>query len=75
VRGIATTPIDDRHALARVAYRAHYVKPAGEPVDIDFEVSYVLAARDETYEIFAFIAGDEQELYRQHGLLPDADAS
>jgi hypothetical protein len=75
VRGVSVTPIDDAHWLARVAYRAHYVKPDGEPLDLDFEVSYLLAARDETYEIFAFVAGDERTLYEEHGLLPVSDAS
>lgn len=75
VRDVTTTPIDDAHWLARVAYRAHYTKPNGEPLDLDFEVSYMLAERGETYEIFAFVTGDEMALYREHGLLPDTDAS
>jgi hypothetical protein len=75
VREVTTIPIDATHALARVAYTAHYVKPRGEPVAIDFEVSYVLAARGESYEIFAFVTGDEMALYQKHGLVPDADAS
>ena len=75
VRNVTTTPIDDAHRLARVAYRAHYVKPDGEPLEIDFEVSYMLAERGTTYEIFAFVTGDEMALYREHGLLPEADAT
>ncbi len=75
VRGITTTPIDEMHTLARVAYRASYEKPGGEALDLDFEVSYLLAARAETFEIFAFITGDERALYEQHGLLRDADAT
>lgn len=74
VRGIATTPIDEGHQMARVEYRATYEKPGGETLDLDFAVTYLLAARDETYEIFAFVAGDEMALYRKHGLLP-ADSS
>lgn len=75
VRGVTTVPVDALHTLARVAYRASYVKPDGDPLEIDFEVSYLLAAREETYEIFAFVTGDEAALYREHGLLPDADAT
>ena len=75
VRSVTATPIDDAHWLARVAYRAHYVKPDGEPLDLDFEVSYMLAERDETYEIFAFVTGDERALYEEHGLMLGADAS
>ena len=70
VRGVTTTPIDETHQMARVAYRATYAKPSGEDVAIDFTVTYLLASRGESYEIFAFIAGDEMALYREHGLLP-----
>lgn len=75
LRDVTTTPIDAAHWLAQVGYRAHYVKPDGEPLDLDFEVNYMLAARGDTYEIFAFVTGDEMALYREHGLLPDSDAS
>lgn len=75
LRGITTTPLDDAHWLARVAYRASYEKPGGEALDLDFEVNYMLAERGDTYGIFAFVAGDERALYEQHGLLPDAHAS
>ena len=74
VRDVTTIPIDDAHWLARVAYRAHYLKPGGEPLELDFEVSYMLAERGDTYEIFAFVTGDEMALYREHGLLPEAEA-
>jgi hypothetical protein len=75
VRDITSIPVDDAHSLARVAYRASYEKPGGESLDLDFEVSYLLATQGETYEIFAFITGDELALYQEHGLLPDSDAS
>ena len=70
VRGVTATPIDETHQMARVAYRATYAKPPGEDIAIDFTVTYLLASRGESYEIFAFIAGDEMALYREHGLLP-----
>jgi hypothetical protein len=72
VRGIAATPIDAAHQMATVDYRATYEKPDGEVTDIDFAVTYMLAARGDTFEIFAFVAGDEMALYRKHGLVPEA---
>lgn len=72
VLGISSTPVDDGHQMAKVAYRATYEKPSGETVEIDFAVTYLLAARGETFEIFAFVAGDEMALYREHGLVPEA---
>jgi hypothetical protein len=74
VRGITTTPIDELHQMARVDYRATYAKPAGDSVDIDFAVTYFLASHEETFRIFAFVAGDEMALYRQYGLLPGGEA-
>ena len=75
VRSVTTTPIDETHQMAKVAYRAAYEKPTGEIVDIDFAVTYFLASPNETrpFTIFGFVAGDEMALYRRHGLL-GADA-
>lgn len=70
VRGVRVTPIDEQHAMARVAFRASYVRPSdGEAIDLDFEVTYLLQKQDR-WQVFAFIAGDEQALYREYGLLP-----
>jgi hypothetical protein len=70
LRGVTTTPIDATHQMAKVDYRATYEKPSGERIEIDFDVTYMLAARGDTFEIFAFVAGDEMALYRKHGLVP-----
>ena len=72
---VSSSPIDDAHLLARIAYRASHVKASGEPLDLDFEVSNVLATRSDVYEIFAFVTGVEMALYREFGLLADANAS
>jgi hypothetical protein len=71
LRGVSSTPIDDAHQMAKVDYRASYEKHSGETVDLDFAVTYMLTTRGDTFEIFAFVAGDEMALYRKHGLLPD----
>jgi hypothetical protein len=72
VRGVTTTPIDEIHHMAKVDFRASYEKADGEKIDIDFAVTYMLAARGESFEIFAFVAGDEMALYRKHGLVADS---
>lgn len=75
VLDVHVTPVDARHAMARVDYRASYVRPSdGEAFDLDFDVTYVLQ-RQERWQVFAFIAGDEEALYREHGLLPDDGTS
>lgn len=71
LRGVEPTPIDRLHHLVKVLYRADYRKPDDTELSIDFDVSYILQARDGVPKIFAFITGDEMGLYKQHGLLPD----
>lgn len=73
VTKVDPTPIDDRHVLVRVGWRADYEKPNGEAVQIDFEVTYLMRDAKPHPQIFAFVGGDETALYEQHGLLPDID--
>ena len=71
-RRVETTPIDERHVMARVFYRADYERASGEPLSIDFDVVYMLETAGERPRIFAFVAGDELGLYRRHGLVDAA---
>ena len=68
VRRVDVTPIDDRHHMAKVHYRADYAK-RGRGTSIDFDLTYLLQTRDGVSRIFAFIAGDEMGAYRKHGLV------
>jgi hypothetical protein len=68
VRSVSVTPIDDWHHMAKVSYRAGYEKE-GRELNIDFDVTYLLQTRDGVSRIFAFIAGDEIGVYREHGLI------
>jgi hypothetical protein len=68
---VVTTSIDDRHAMARVSFRADYAPKAGE-LSIEFDVTYILQIGGDQPKIFAFIAGDEMALYRRHGLVDEA---
>lgn len=69
VRGVAVTPIDDAHHLAKVFWSADYEKKDGEALSLDFDVSYLTQTRDGATKIFAFVAGDEMALYREKGLV------
>lgn len=68
VRRLAVTEIDANHDQVRVFYRAEYEKD-GQPLTIDFDLVYLLQTVAGVTKIFAFIAGDETALYRQHGLV------
>ncbi len=75
IRDVAVTPIDAQHAMARVDYRASYVRPSdNEPIEIDFDVTYMIEKQDQ-WRVFAFVAGDEEGLLREHGLLPTEDGA
>jgi hypothetical protein len=69
VRRVDVTPIDDRHHMAKVHYSADYKKTGGGTVSIDFDVTYLLQTRDARTQIFGFVAGDEMDAYRKHGLV------
>jgi len=70
---VEVTPIDAGHCMAKVFYRADYQKPDGSPLAINFDITYLLDITSAKPKIFAFIAGDEMEAYRKHGLLPDQE--
>ena len=69
VRQVKTLPLDATHYVCRVYWRADYVKRDDTPVTIDFEVTYMLETTSGQPKIFAFVAGDELAMYREHGLL------
>lgn len=73
VRGVEVTPIDEFHAMARVSWRASYIRNSDrKPIDIDFDVTYLVQGLDpgdhDEWRVFAFITGDEQAEYAKHGL-------
>ncbi len=66
---VELTPIDAQHQMARVFYSSEYERQDGRFVNIDFDVTYMLHIENGTPQIFAFVAGDEQALLREHGVL------
>lgn len=71
VRSVSSQKIDAQHLMATVSYRATYDKD-GKAITIDFPVTYLLQHREAQLRIFAFIAGDEMELYRKYGLVSES---
>jgi hypothetical protein len=69
-RKVETTQIDPGHALAKVFYCSDYQKKDGGHVAIEFNVTYLMDLTGARPKIFAFVSGDEMELYRKHGLIP-----
>jgi hypothetical protein len=71
---VEATAIDAGHSMAKVFYRADYVKLDGSPLSIEFDVTYFLDTSTLKPKIFGFVAGDEMGLYRKHGLIPEEAA-
>jgi hypothetical protein len=69
VRSLQVTELDPLHAMAKVGWHSEYVKKSGDAVAIDFDVIYLMRVADPHPEIFAYIAGDEQKVLREHGVI------
>ena len=70
VLSLEATQLDEYHWMAKIHWEALYVKKDGSDLKLEFDVIYFLQALGGALKIFAFIAGDEQKLYREHGLVP-----
>ncbi|MDX3929832.1 MAG: hypothetical protein QHC90_29050 [Shinella sp.] len=69
---VETASLYDGHDRVRVFYVADYAKKDGSTATISFDLVYLLQRRAGGPKIFAFIAGDEMDVYREHGLVgPD----
>lgn len=60
-----------RHHRVLVHFVARYLLKGSE-VAIPFWVTYLCQEREDGPKIFAFIAGDEMALLRQHGIIDDS---
>lgn len=68
--GTNSTAIDSRHDMVRVTYRADYVHPfSRQPISLEFTVVYMIQRSMLYPRIFAFVAGDEMQAYRDAGLI------
>jgi hypothetical protein len=68
IRELRTSPIDDLHCIAHVAWTASYARKDQPDVVIDFEVHYLVQVRNDDPKIFGWISGDEQAVLREHGI-------
>lgn len=69
VRDVCISPIDDLHCVAHVGWTATYMCGDGADVDIDFEVHYLVQVLGGTAKVFGWVAGDENALLKQHGII------
>lgn len=69
VRDVRLSPIDEHHCLAHVAWTATYSRKDLPDVTIDFEVHYLVQQLGGEPRVFGWIAGDEEALLREHGIV------
>jgi hypothetical protein len=70
VQKLEITAIDEIHSMAKVSWRAYYVKKDSSELNIDFNVTYFLKSIEGKLKIFCYITGDEEKAYRENGLIP-----
>jgi len=69
VRDVRISPIEDLHCVAHVGWTATYLRRDGTDVDIDFEVHYLVQVLGGAAKVFGWVAGDENALLKQHGII------
>jgi len=69
IRQLRQSSVDEHHCVAHVAWTAVYAGGDGTDVAIDYDVHYLVQQREGQARIFGWIAGDEQALLRQHGII------
>lgn len=65
------TPLDDYHAQVKIHWESSYEKKDGSKVVLDFDVIYFVQTLEGKPKIFAYISGDEQQAYKDNGLVPE----
>jgi hypothetical protein len=63
------TILDDFHAMARISWRAHYIRKDQSSGSVDFNNIYFTQTRDGKPVVFAYITGDEQAALEAIGLV------
>ena len=69
IRNVRISPIDEHHCVAHVAWTATYARKDQSEVAIDFDVHYLVQKLNGEPKVFGWIAGDEDALLRQHGVI------
>jgi hypothetical protein len=69
LRDLRLSSIDELHCLAHVGWSASYSRPRQPDVTIDFDVHYLIQKLGDEPKVFGWVAGDEQALLKEHGII------
>jgi len=75
IRHVTTSPIDEHHCIAHVAWTASYARKEAPDVTIDFDVHYLVQKLEAEAKVFGWVAGDEEALLRKHGIIQASSES
>jgi hypothetical protein len=64
------TILDEFHAIAKVNWKCSFVRPDKSKGAVAFDLFYLVQKRENKIKIFAYIAGDEQQVLKNEGLIP-----
>jgi hypothetical protein len=70
IDSLTLTQLDDFHTQAKVHWVAKYQKQDGSKEEIEFDVLYFVQDVGKGPKIFAYITGDEEQVYKDKGLIP-----
>lgn len=68
IRQLDITELDELHYMVEVYWESFYMKD-GQPGSIEFSVIYFRQYLNGALKIFAYIAGDEQAVLKERGLV------
>lgn len=66
---VRLSPVDERHCVAHVTWRATYARKGQADTEIDFDVHYLVQTLDGEAKVFGWMSGDEQALLKKHGIV------
>lgn len=69
IQGKDITLLDDLHAMAIIRWQSLYDRKDATTAAISFSVTYFVQQVKGNCKIFAYIAGDEERLLKEHGLI------
>lgn len=69
IRNLRSSPIDECHCIAHVAWTASYARKDLPDVKIDFDVHYLVRRTGAEAKVFGWVAGDEHALLKKHGIV------
>ncbi len=70
IADLTLTPLNDNHTSVKVRWNAHYRLQDGRDIRLELDEIYFVQVRDGEPKIFAYIAGDQDQLLKAHGVIP-----